>query len=166
MARSTNEQHELNLDQVFKQLKALQIQKNTTIGSKEVSKALVLFKKSQDILSQAIALLEAENVKKDPHTQTPEYQNNVAKYPDAPYGRRMKTGIPKLPSGKSVGNPEAVAFHKAHPELFATASERVGSGFTTDGVGDGRSSPTGPNRGPDGQQVVPAAKPKKSTAKK
>ncbi len=83
-----------------------------------------MFKKSQGFLTQAISLLEGSD---DAANKSPKYQENVAIYPSAPYGRKAD-GTPKMASGKQALTDEAKAFSNTYPELSPTEGERVGNG--------------------------------------
>ncbi|AIZ63737.1 hypothetical protein PK28_08580 [Hymenobacter sp. DG25B] len=93
------------------------------VKARDISKALAMFKKSQNFLTQAISLLEGDDVANN----SPKHQENVAKYPTAPYGRKAD-GTPKMASGKQAQTVEANSFRKEYPELFGTTGERVGNG--------------------------------------
>ncbi|GAB2781170.1 hypothetical protein HNQ93_001260 [Hymenobacter luteus] len=81
---------------------------------KDISKALQLFRKGHAMIEEAIAMLEGGD---EPANDSPEYQANVTKYPQAPYGRKAD-GTPKLASGKGALSAEAMAFRMQYPELF------------------------------------------------
>ncbi|KUG07444.1 hypothetical protein [Solirubrum puertoriconensis] len=151
MAKRTNEQQEINLEDYFKYIKSLANQKKEDTQKIDVKGALKLFKQSQaalqesqKFLQQAIELLEAGNNSSGTDSESEEgksakYIENLRKFPKHPeavlnvswFGRSKLTGLPNRPNGTlaTEENKKLFAQHYPnHPQLDNADGPVTGGG--------------------------------------